>query len=98
TVRIDRAAPSAPAVSNDSATWFNQASITPVASGSTDSGGSLFDHYEYRVSHDGGGTYGSVITGSQVDVTTEADNRVQCRAVDGAGNFSGWTTATVRLD
>ncbi|MFN8109212.1 MAG: choice-of-anchor C family protein [Thermoleophilia bacterium] len=104
TARIDRTAPSAPAVGGGSLSWLNQASTTVSASGATDSGGSAVSGYEYRTSTDGGTTWGTTTAGASATVGAEGETLVQFRAVDGAGNTSAWTPSaftaggTVRLD
>ena len=104
TVRIDRTAPSAPTVSGGSLAWQQVASVTVGGSGSSDSGGSGLAQYEYRLSTDGGSSWGSPTTGSSDVVSAEGETIVQLRAVDSAGNVSSWAPSTagaqntVRLD
>jgi hypothetical protein len=102
TVRIDRAAPSAPGVAGGSSSWQTVAPVAVSASGSTDTGGSGFAGYEYRTSLNGGAWSSS--TAASVNVSAEGATQVQFRSVDGAGNSSAWTPAsatpgsTVKLD
>ena len=98
TVRIDRTSPSDPAVSGTGPAWQALALVTASASGSVDTGGSGLDHYELRISTDGGSSWTAAAPGASVDVTDEGDTLVRFRAVDGAGNASGWTQGSVRLD
>jgi hypothetical protein len=92
--RIDRTAPTAPAVSGGSLSWQNPASVTITGSGSTDTGGSGLA-YQYRTSSDGGTTWSAAASGASDPVSNEGTTIVQFRAVDGAGNASAWTPATV---
>ena len=98
TVRLDRTAPTAPSISGSSASWQNVASIALSASGSTDAGGSGLGHLENESSTDGGATWSSPTTGASALVSAEGDTRVRFRAVDAAGNTSGWTQGTARID
>jgi hypothetical protein len=88
TVRLDRTAPSAPAVSGGSLTCAGTRTIS--ATGSTDGSGSGVSRYEYEVSGDGGQTYGSATTGHTVTFTTSGSYVVQFRAVDAVGLASAW--------
>jgi Bacterial Ig-like domain len=103
TVRIDRTAPSIPAVSGGSLSWLTLASETISGSGSVDAGGAGFGHYEYQSSLDGG-AWSAAVSGSSVIVSVEGTTIVQFRAVDAAGNASAWAPAvagagnTVKLD
>jgi hypothetical protein len=98
TVRIDRIAPSDPSVTNDSLTWKDVASVTVTASGSTDTGGATFDHYERSTSTDAGVTWSAYSSGASLSVTAEGETLVRYQAVDGAGNRSGVIQSTVRID
>ena len=104
TVRIDRTAPAAPAVSGGSTTWQNVASVTVSASGSTDTGGSGFAGIEQRTSLDNGLTWSAPSPGSSLTVGAEGQTLVQFRTTDNAGNTSVWTPAssgaanTIRID
>ena len=104
TVRLDRAAPTAPTVSGGSLTWQSVVSITLTGAGSTDSGGSALSGYEYRTSTDGGSTWSSAAAGASYVATAEGETLAQFRSVDGAGNAGAWTPAsaaagsTARID
>ncbi|MFN8109215.1 MAG: hypothetical protein U0Y82_05115 [Thermoleophilia bacterium] len=98
TARIDRTAPTDPTVSGGSPAWQNVASVTVTAGGSTDAGGSGLTGYQSRVSTDGGVTWSAPATGAVTTPSAEGETLVQARAVDGAGNLSGWVQATVRID
>jgi large repetitive protein len=95
--RIDRTAPTDPTVSGGVVVWSKAASATVTASGSTDSPGSGFGHYERETSTDGGATW-TPGTGSSVTVTAQDETLVRFRAVDVSGFTSGWVEAPVRLD
>jgi hypothetical protein len=97
TVRIDRTAPTDPAVDGDLAGWQSVPSETVSASGSSD-GGSGVDHYEYRESTDGGTSWSAPALGPADTVSAEGQTVVAFRAVDGAGNPSGWIQRTVAID
>ncbi len=98
TVRLDRTAPTAPSISGSSGSWQNVASVALSASGSTDAGGSGLDHLEYESSTDGGATWSSPTTGASALVSAEGDTLLRFRAVDAAGNTSGWAQGTARID
>ncbi len=103
TVRIDRAAPTVPGVSGGSLSWGTLASETVSGSGSVDSGGAGFGHYEYQTALNGG-AWSAAVSGPSVIVSVEGTTVVQFRAVDAAGNASAWAPAvagagnTVKLD
>ena len=98
TVKIERTAPSAPVVSGSSTDWRDVASATASASGSTDSGGSALNHYEYQASTDNGSTWSALASGASLAVTAEGTTLVRFQAVDGAGNRSGFTQAQISID
>ncbi len=104
TVRLDRTLPTAPTISGGSLTWQNVASVAVTASASTDGGGSTLTGYQYRLSTNGGSTWGSAVNGATATVTGEGETLVQMRSIDAAGNASAWTPATataastVRID
>ena len=91
TAKIDLADPSMPSVSGGSSSWTTAASVTITASGSTDTGGSGVDYYEYETSRPahGGGWPGPPIQGPAV-ITSQGLTIVRFRAVDHAGNVSAW--------
>jgi large repetitive protein len=98
-VQIDRTNPSVPGVSGGSPAWQSVPSIDISASGATDSGGSGVAAYQYRESTDGGLTWWlTPVNGADDFVTAEGQTIVQFRTVDGAGNTSGWVSATARID
>ena len=99
-VRIDRTAPSAPTVSNSSSSWRDVASVTVDASGSSDGSGYVagLSGYEFQVSTDGGSSWTAAVAGSSYTISAEGQTLVRYSALDNAGNRSGWTTATVRID
>ena len=103
TVRIDRGAPTAPTVSGGSLAWQNVSSVTVSASGGTDGGAGLAG-YQYRLSIDGGASWGAAVSGSAATISGQGETLVQFRSVDLAGNVSAWapgtpdSTDTVRID
>jgi hypothetical protein len=94
TARIDRDAPTAPAVAGGSLQWQNAASVDITGAGSVDVGGAGIDHYEYRTSTDGGDIWSSAASGGDVAIIDDGETLVQFRAVDGAGNASDWAPLT----
>jgi hypothetical protein len=97
TSEIDRSAPSPPGVSGGSLSWQDVVSATVFATGSADSGSGL-DHYEYRTSTDGGGTWSSAASGASVTISAAGETLVEFRAVDAVGNASSWAPATNGAD
>jgi large repetitive protein len=97
TARIDRTAPTAPAVSGGSSTWQSVASILLSASGSTDAGSGVAG-YQYRTSTDGGATWSSVSAGPSLTVSNQGAIQVGFRAIDGVGRTSAWVVADARID
>ncbi len=91
---IDTQAPSIPSLNGDDA-WHSTA-VTVTASGSIDPSPSSDLSYQHRLS-----TSGAWVPGASyivpADGTTEGENIVQFRAVDGAGNASQPATATVKI-
>ena len=77
TVRLDRTLPTAPTVSGGSLTWQNVASVAVAASASTDGGGSTLIGYQYRLSTNGGSTWGGAVNGATA--TSRARARRWCR-------------------
>jgi hypothetical protein len=104
TVRIDRTAPSDPAVAGGSLEWQNSVSVPVSAAGATDTGGSGLKTYQYRTSTDGGLSWSAPLPGASADVTGEGETLVEFQALDEAGNVSDWTPVvagdanTVRID
>ena len=97
-VRIDRSAPSSPAVTGGSSTWKTSASATVSAANSTDTGGSGFAGYRYETSTDSGASWSPPSAGSSLVVSSEGETLVRFEGIDNAGNESAWVQATVRLD
>ena len=97
TVKIDTTAPAVPTLTGGSSAWQNVASVTVNASGGADSG-SGFAHFGYRLSTDGGTTWGTELSGTGVTVPAEGSTLVHFRSYDLAGNASPWATATVMID
>ena len=60
-----------------STAWQNVASVTVGAAGWTDAGGSGFAGYEYRLSTDGGATWGSAQPGSSYTESGQGETLVQ---------------------
>ncbi|HEX2587223.1 MAG TPA: hypothetical protein VHL51_03085, partial [Gaiellales bacterium] len=93
TVRIDRTAPTMPTITGGSLTCTS-GTRTLAASGATDAGGSGVAHYEYRISTDGGSTYGATQQGASVQLGFSGTYVVQFRAVDGVGLAGAWGPAS----
>jgi large repetitive protein len=93
TVRLDRSAPTAPTVSGGSLTCSHSIR-TITGSGASDGSGSGVSRYEYRVSSDGGASYGAGTSGSSIQFATTGSYVVQFRAVDMVGLASAWAPAT----
>jgi hypothetical protein len=96
-VRLDRTAPSAPAVTGGSAAWLAGPSVTVSASASTDAGSGVAS-YEYETSTNGGSTWSSPTSAAGDIVSTQGTTLVRFAALDGVGIASPWTQATVKLD
>ncbi|MFN8121542.1 MAG: choice-of-anchor C family protein [Thermoleophilia bacterium] len=73
--------------SDGSLAWRNVASVTIGVD--TEAGTTA----EHRTSTDGGATWSAAAAGDTVVVTAEGETLVQFRAVDAAGNTSGWVPA-----
>jgi len=93
TVRIDRTAPTAATVTGGSLTCTS-GTRTISGSGASDGGGSGIAHYEYRISTDGGTTYGVAISGTSLQLSTPGIYVVQFRAVDNVGLAGPWAPAS----
>ena len=52
------------------------------------------NHYEYRVSTNGGATWGATTSASSVTLSTTGSYVVQFRAVDNVGLASSWAPTT----
>src|SRR3954454_1355685 len=96
--RIDHTAPVKPTLTGGSPAWQDVASVDVAATGTTDTGGSGFDHLSYRTSTDGGATWAPETTGTQVAVSGEGATLVQFRGRDFAGNVTPWVSASVNID
>jgi large repetitive protein len=96
--RIDHTAPVTPTLTGGSAAWQNVASVDVAATGTTDTGGSGFDHLSYRTSTDGGTTWGPETPGTLVTVSSQGATLVQFRGRDFAGNVTPWVSASVKID
>ena len=96
--RIDHTAPVTPTLTGGSSAWQNVASVDVAATGTTDTGGSGFDHLSYRTSTDGGTTWGAETTGTHVTVSSQGATLVQFRGRDFAGNVTPWVSASVNID
>jgi hypothetical protein len=96
--RIDHTAPVKPTLTGGSPAWRDVASVDVTATGTTDTGGSGFDHLSYRTSTDGGATWSAETAGTQVTVSSEGATLVQFRGRDFAGNVSPWAGASVNID
>jgi hypothetical protein len=97
-VRLDRTAPSVPSASGGSTSWLTAASTTITATGGADAGSGMAGH-QWSSSTNGGGTWGTPVSGSSAVISAEGETLVRFRSVDAVGNTSAWTTPeTVRLD
>ena len=96
TVKLDRTAPSLPSVSGGLGAGTCKHKLTVSASGSTDPLSGLFGYgYDYRLSTNGGSTWGATVTNkSSVSLTASGTYVVQFRSVDNVGNTSAWAPAT----
>ena len=96
TARIDRSNPTKPTLAGGGGGWQNTALVSVTASGSADAGGSGFE-YQYETALDGG-AWSAPALGAAADITDEGTTTVRFRALDGAGNHSGWVQSTVEID
>jgi hypothetical protein len=94
---MDGTAPSTPLVVGGSPSWLRAASVKVSATGSSDTLTGLAG-YESETSTDGGASWSTATPGSSLVVSAEGQTLVHFRALDLAGNASGWVSATVRLD
>jgi hypothetical protein len=93
TVKFDNVAPTIPSATGGQGTACKK-HITISVVASTD-GTSGIARYDYRVSTNGGSTYGTPVTNqSSVSFSNTGTYEVQFRAVDNAGNMSAWGPAT----
>jgi large repetitive protein len=91
TVKLDRTAPTLPAVSGGSTVCVKKRTIS--ASGSVDAVSGVA-RYEYRSSSNNGSTWSAAVVGSSVQFTVVGKYIVQFRTVDNAGNTTAWAPAT----
>lgn len=85
---IDRTPPTAPSI-NLSTDNYTAGDVQFTINGSTDA---RDFHYEYKLAN------GSYSAGDQGEVTEDGLTVITARAVDAAGNISGETTKTIRID
>ena len=100
--RIDRTAPTVPAVAGGAIAWQSAANVTVSASGSGDSlSGLAAPGYAYETSLNGG-AWSVATAGTSATVSAEGTTTVRFRSIDNAGNVSAWSTvgnaSTVKLD
>ena len=94
-VKIDRTAPTAPALSSSAGSWTN-ADVTVTIARGTDSGGSGVNRTEYSLA--GATTLAWTAYTGPVTITAEGQTTVSARTADNAGNFSSVSSAVVRID
>ena len=91
TVKLDRTAPTIPAVSGGSLTC-SKSRIRIRATGSTDALSGVA-RYQYHYTTNGT-VYGATMTGTSATFSSKGTYVVQFQAVDSAGNVSAWAPAT----
>jgi hypothetical protein len=93
TVKLDRIAPSLPAVTGGLGAGTCKHKLTVSAGVSTDAGsGAVL--YDYRLSTNGGATWAPTVTNkTSVVLTATGTYVVQFHAVDAVGNTSAWAPA-----
>ncbi|HWH15457.1 MAG TPA: PKD domain-containing protein [Miltoncostaeaceae bacterium] len=91
-VVVDTTPPSPPQVTGGADVPRALSAVTVTATGAADalSGPPA---YQWRTSRDGGATWSAPGAGASREVSEEGTTLVQFRAVDGAGNASGWRPA-----
>ncbi len=94
TVKFDNVAPTLPSASGGAGASSCRKHITVSVVASADAASGVA-RYDYRVSTNGGSTWGATVTNSS-SFTPSASGTyyVQFRAVDNAGNISGWGPAS----
>ena len=97
-VSLDHTPPTMPVLNGNVFIWQNVASQTVTASNSTDAGGSGLAGYQYETSTDQGVTWSAPITGTSDTIASEGKTNLRFRAVDGAGNVSGWAGGATMID
>ncbi len=90
TAKLDHTDPTVPTITGGSNSYKNSLSTTLTAAGSTDTGGSGLEGYQYRSEFDLSNVWSGATDGSQETVSAEGLTIVQFRAVDNAGNMSDW--------
>ncbi|HEY2788216.1 MAG TPA: hypothetical protein VGI72_02110 [Gaiellales bacterium] len=90
TANLDQTAPTVPTITGGSNSYQNVPSVTLTAAGSTDTGGSGLEGYQYRSEFDLSNVWSGASDGAQATVSTEGLTIVQFRSVDNAGNTSAW--------
>ena len=90
TAKLDQTVPSVPTITGGADKYQNVASITLTAAGSTDTGGSGLEGYQYRSEFDLSNIWSGATDGSQTTISAEGLTIVQFRSVDNAGNTSAW--------
>ena len=89
TVRIDRTPPSSPAASGGALAWQNLPSIVLNGNTAVDPMSGVVS-YEFRLSTDGGASWGVSGAGTTASPSAEGETIIQFRATDAAGNTSAW--------
>jgi hypothetical protein len=79
-----------PTITGGSNSYQNVPSVTLTAAGSTDTGGSGLEGYQYRSEFDLSNIWSGATDGFQATVSAEGLTIVQFRSVDNAGNTSAW--------
>ena len=92
-VLLDRSVPSDPLVTGGSAS-YQHGPVTIIGSGSSDLYNNSGLAYEYRLSTDGGATYGASFPGASVAISASGITNVQFHAIDGIGNTTAWFPST----
>jgi len=94
TVKVDSVAPTLPSATGGQGTGTCRKHLTVTQTGSTDATSGIA-RYDYRVSTNGGSTWGTPVTNqSSVSFSSTGTYYVQFRAIDAAGNISGWGPAS----
>jgi hypothetical protein len=90
TANLDQTAPTVPTITGGSNSYQNVVYVTLTAAGSTDTGGSGLEGYQYRSEFDLSNVWSGATDGFQATVSAEGLTIVQFRSVDNAGNTSAW--------
>ncbi|MCP1308102.1 OmpL47-type beta-barrel domain-containing protein [Paenibacillus tyrfis] len=94
-VKIDRTAPTQPAVKLSAASW-TASDVTVTITSGTDNGGSGVNRTEFSLS--GATTLAWTTYTGLVTITAEGQTTVSARTIDNAGNISSVGTAVVSID